>query len=136
MTASVVENIQNTQPYLFTTDNLHLLKNITDCDRLNHSHPWIELIGVVGFDTKRQKFVLVQFQPQDAGVAGCHSLSERERQVLELVAQGFTNAQIGQQLTITENTVKAHLQNIFAKLNVQSRTEAAFLAAKQGWVDW
>jgi DNA-binding NarL/FixJ family response regulator len=52
-------------------------------------------------------------------------LSAREWEVLELVAQGQTNAQIAEQLTVSENTVKFHLQNIFQKLGVSNRTEAA-----------
>ncbi len=52
-------------------------------------------------------------------------LSAREWRVLELVAQGLTNPQIGETLTVSENTVKFHLQNIFQKLGVGNRTEAA-----------
>jgi DNA-binding NarL/FixJ family response regulator len=52
-------------------------------------------------------------------------LSERESEVLGLVAQGLTNTQIAQRLVVSENTVKFHLQNIFQKLGVGNRTEAA-----------
>lgn len=52
-------------------------------------------------------------------------LSQREREVLALVAQGLTNAQIAEHLVTSEHTVKFHLQNIFQKLNVANRTEAA-----------
>ncbi|MCL4301477.1 MAG: response regulator transcription factor [Anaerolineae bacterium] len=61
-------------------------------------------------------------------------LSVREQQVLQLVALGYTNFQIAKKLTIAENTVKAHMQNIFAKLEVQSRTQAALYATQRGWV--
>jgi DNA-binding NarL/FixJ family response regulator len=54
-------------------------------------------------------------------------LSEREREFLALVAQGLTNAQIAARLSVTEHTVKFHLQNIFGKLNAANRTEAARL---------
>jgi len=53
------------------------------------------------------------------------ALSEREWEVLTLVAQGQTNPQIAEALSVSENTVKFHLQNIFPKLNVTNRTEAA-----------
>lgn len=52
-------------------------------------------------------------------------LSEREAEVLSLVAQGLTNAQIAQRISVSDNTVKFHLQNIYQKLDVSNRTEAA-----------
>ncbi len=52
-------------------------------------------------------------------------LSTREWEVLELAAKGLTNPQIADQLSVSENTVKFHLQNIFQKLGVNNRTEAA-----------
>jgi DNA-binding NarL/FixJ family response regulator len=45
--------------------------------------------------------------------------------VLSLVAQGLTNAQIAQRINVSDNTVKFHLQNIYQKLDVSNRTEAA-----------
>ena len=52
-------------------------------------------------------------------------LTDRERDVLVLLADGMTNAQIADQLVIQESTVKYHLQNVFQKLGVVNRTEAA-----------
>lgn len=52
------------------------------------------------------------------------SLSEREREVLALLARGYTNKEIAQQLVVTVNTVKKHTQSIFTKLNVNSRAAA------------
>jgi DNA-binding NarL/FixJ family response regulator len=52
-------------------------------------------------------------------------LSSREWEVLGLAAQGMTNPQIADALSVSENTVKFHLQNIFQKLGVSNRTEAA-----------
>jgi DNA-binding NarL/FixJ family response regulator len=53
------------------------------------------------------------------------ALSEREWEVLELVARGYTNVQIAEALRLSDNTVKFHLQNIYQKLGVSNRTEAA-----------
>ncbi len=57
-------------------------------------------------------------------------LSEREIEVLSLVAQGLTNTQIAQRLSVSDNTIKFHLQNIYQKLNVNNRTEAASIYYK------
>jgi DNA-binding CsgD family transcriptional regulator/signal transduction histidine kinase len=61
-------------------------------------------------------------------------LSEREMDVVRLVAEGLTNRQIAARLGIGPRTVKYHLDNIFSKLGVGSRTEAAVIALRSGWV--
>jgi DNA-binding NarL/FixJ family response regulator len=58
-------------------------------------------------------------------------LSEREREVLHWLASGASNREIGQRLYITESTVKRHVYNIFGKLYVRNRTQAA-LAYRPG----
>jgi NarL family two-component system response regulator YdfI len=59
-------------------------------------------------------------------------LSEREQEVLVLVAEGATNKGIAAELWITERTVKAHVTNIFNKLGVSSRAEAVAVALRSG----
>ena len=51
-------------------------------------------------------------------------ISDREREILRLLAEGATNLQIAQQLNISVNTVKVHVRNIFGKIGVTSRAEA------------
>jgi DNA-binding NarL/FixJ family response regulator len=62
------------------------------------------------------------------------ALTPRESEVLRLVAQGLTNIAIGHELGISARTVQGHLANIYAKLGVQSRTEAVTEALKRGWI--
>ena len=59
-------------------------------------------------------------------------LTEREKEVLQLLAAGLTNKEIGSELEITENTVKNHLKSILGKLHLQNRVQAATLAVQQG----
>ena len=60
------------------------------------------------------------------------SMSEREVQVLSLVAVGKRNKEIAADLSIAEDTVKMHVRNIFSKLNVTDRTEAVTVALRRG----
>lgn len=60
------------------------------------------------------------------------SLSQREREVLALMAEGLSNLQIAERLGIGEKTVKTHVSNVLGKLNVSDRTQAAVYAWKSG----
>ena len=60
------------------------------------------------------------------------NLTEREREVLELIIEGLNNTQIAGRLTVSPSTVKSHVSNILAKLGVASRTEAVTLALRSG----
>jgi DNA-binding NarL/FixJ family response regulator len=84
----------------------------------------------------------VQLSPQAAArlmrevrtpeVAPPDALTERENDVLKLLAQGKANKEIARDLIIGEKTVKTHVSNILLKLGVQSRTQAALYAAQNG----
>ena len=63
------------------------------------------------------------------------SLTEREREVLGLIAKGKSNKEIGMLLSIREKTVGHHVSSILGKLRVSSRTEAALWAVRWGFVD-
>ena len=70
-------------------------------------------------------------QTQPASVLTA-KLSEREVDVLNLLARGFTNADIAAQLHLSEGTVRNHVSTIFAKLDVNDRTQAAVIAIRHG----
>ena len=74
-----------------------------------------------------RELVRPQESPLDA-------LSEREREVLVLLAQGASNRDIAEKLYITEGTVKNHVSNILAKLQAENRTRAADIARRYGLV--
>ncbi len=61
-------------------------------------------------------------------------ISERERGVLSLVAEGYTNRDIADNLDISERTVKSHLTNIMTKLRASDRTHAVVTAIRLGWL--
>jgi DNA-binding NarL/FixJ family response regulator len=84
----------------------------------------------------------VQLSPQAASrlmrevrtpeVASVEAPTEREDEVLKLIARGMANKEIARELVIGEKTVKTHVSNILQKLGVQSRTQAALYAAQNG----
>ena len=58
------------------------------------------------------------------------NLSIRETEVLRLITEGYTNTQISELLFVSPNTIKTHINNIFNKLGVNDRTQAAVLATR------
>ncbi|MFF8597256.1 DNA-binding response regulator [Streptomyces sp. NPDC015220] len=64
-----------------------------------------------------------------------YPLTPREHDVLRLLGRGRTNAEISTQLTLSESTVKSHVQNLLAKLGLRNRVEAALHAVEAGLVD-
>jgi DNA-binding NarL/FixJ family response regulator len=85
------------------------------------------------------KELIVEFKRYTSGDAGSTRksslLSERELEVLRLVAKGMLNKEIAKVLFISEKTVKNHISNIFRKLKVTDRTQAAIYAIKNNLVD-
>ena len=78
--------------------------------------------------------VIFSFQEPLAAAAGVEDLSPREKEILELLAEGFPNKQIADRMGVTDGTVRWHLRHVYNKLHVRSRTEAAlkFRSAKPG----
>lgn len=68
------------------------------------------------------------------GHQGLERLTERERDVLLLIAEGKSNKEIGRKLNLTEGTIKGYVSAIFEKLGINDRTQAAMIALRAGWV--
>lgn len=77
---------------------------------------------------------LIQVEGDELHLVGLDVLSLRERQVLELVAHGSNNQQIGQQLELSPKTIARHRERIMHKLNMHSRTELVKFAIRTGLV--
>ena len=93
----------------------------------------------------RQVFAHSVYFPASTAVWGGHAreaslsvdradLTKREREILQLAAEGHSNAQLARMLWVTEQTIKFHLSNVYRKLNVANRTEAARWAQVHGLV--
>jgi two-component system, NarL family, response regulator DevR len=89
--------------------------------------------GESGFDGRSAEMVR-------ALVTGEHSgrdpdFTQREHEVIELLASGLTNAEIGRRIFVSESTAKFHVRNVMRKLGVHSRAQVAYAAGKRGLID-
>jgi DNA-binding NarL/FixJ family response regulator len=62
-------------------------------------------------------------------------LTPREREILQLLADGMSNADVAQQLFISQETVKSHVRHILAKLEADTRTQAVAIALREAMID-
>lgn len=94
---------------------------------------YITLIGIIFLGVgafaamqvvKRKTVVQIIEKEPEVAVKANGLLTERECEILEAVARGLTNKQIGEALFVSENTVKKHINNIYFKLDVNRRTQA------------
>ena len=103
---------------------------ILDDRALTGVREWLEQLGGTWHAETESNRLLIRF-----GLTKPIELTPRELDVIRLVAEGLSNKEIGHLLTISPRTVNFHLDNLFAKLDVRSRTEAAILAMRQGWIE-
>jgi DNA-binding NarL/FixJ family response regulator len=86
--------------------------------------------GEVRLDPRAQQRLVREVRAPEVREA----LTDRELEVLKLVAVGASNKGVAQQLGISEATVKSHVSNMLSKLGLKSRTQAALHAIREGWV--
>ena len=86
--------------------------------------------GEVRLDPRAQQRLVREVRAPEVKEA----LTDRELEVLKLVAMGASNKSVAQQLGISEATVKSHVSNMLSKLGLKSRTQAALHAIREGWV--
>lgn len=79
--------------------------------------------------------ILQEFSMQKPNIVD-NRLSEREKEVLQLISDGRSNKEIGEILFLSESTVKNHLRNILDKLHLQNRMQLIAFAYKNGWVNY
>ncbi len=98
---------------------------------------WEALDGNLPVDQGMVREVLRRLAQQQAPAPAAPAssrLSPREQEVLDRLARGLTNREIAEELIITSNTVKIHVEHILAKLGVSDRTQAAVRAIELGYV--
>src|SRR3569833_2730024 len=94
-----------------------------------------ELLNAIRTVHTGNRHVTASIATEIAQHVGDVALSERELEVLRKVAAGNSNKQVAAQLGISEDTAKAHMKNILAKLNANDRTHAVTIAVRRGIID-
>ncbi|RIH88713.1 response regulator transcription factor [Calidithermus roseus] len=89
--------------------------------------------GEVLLDAEMAEQIIQDFKSKHESTPKPHAeLSDREVQILKLVAQGYTNLEIASELSLSEKTVRNRLSDIFQKLHLNNRTQAALYALREG----
>ena len=107
----------------------YLLKDVLKADLLNAIHAAAQGKPTLHPEAQRQ---LMQQMMAPAETSLLSALTEREMDVLRLIAQGYSNKEIAAALHLTEGTVKGYVSAILGKLQVADRTQAALYAVKHG----
>jgi serine/threonine protein kinase/DNA-binding CsgD family transcriptional regulator len=105
-------------------------RTVLDDRALASPREWLEQLGCSWQAEAGKNRILIQFE-----LLKPVELTPRELDVIRLVSEGLSNKEIGLALSISPRTVNFHLDNLFAKLGVRSRTEAAIFALRQGWIE-
>jgi RNA polymerase sigma factor (sigma-70 family) len=104
-----------------------VVSGITETDEIERAYSEYSVTAFIekrAFDRATFRRVVKETKQTHQSQSELSALTEREREVLELLAQGLTNKEIAEKLVITTNTVKRHLKAIFEKLNVHTRSAA------------
>lgn len=106
----------------------YMIKNIKGMDLVSA----VRTVGTGGslLDTRATAALMARLQHTTNKEGPLDHLTERERQILNLIEEGLTNRQIGQRLYLAEKTVKNYVSRLLAKLNMHTRTQAVVLAAE------
>jgi NarL family two-component system response regulator LiaR len=113
----------------------YLLKDVSPDDLVEAIHAAYRGEARLHPDILRKLMEQVALQGVPQPEMQVESLTQRELDVVRLVAQGRSNHEIAQELVISEKTVKTHVSNILAKLNLGDRTQLAIYALKKGLID-
>ncbi|GGG15120.1 response regulator [Paenibacillus aceti] len=100
---------------------------------------WLEYLRAVASEeapmtSELAMRILQEFSLQKPNRTAQHPLTNREREILDLVAKGMTNREIAKDLDISDQTVKNHLKNIMHKLHLENRVQLTRYAMEQGWI--
>ena len=107
----------------------------TDVEALAHAI-WVAASGAAYLDPQIAQKVMQNLTPARPKVTGdVGLLSDREREVLELIVEGLSNTEIGQKLFLSPNTIKTYVKGIMNKLVVSDRVQAAVAAVRRGLVE-
>jgi RNA polymerase sigma factor (sigma-70 family) len=104
-----------------------VVSGMTETDEIERVYSEFDVSAFIekrGFDRAAFRRVIEETRQTHQSQSELSALTEREREVLDLLAQGLTNKEIAEKLVITTNTVKRHLKAIFEKLNVHTRSAA------------
>lgn len=115
--------------FLIIEPNIAQFEYGTDSERLLQENAYYTVFGKINIDHKEYSIVKPKDTLKNSVLSPQELLSERELQIVELVAQGQSNKQIAKKLKISEWTVSTHLRRVFAKLKVDSRAAMVYHCA-------